>query len=156
KVELFSGTVFGHVQLAVGDFAKKNKVLLVRWASVFSDQFARENRYTFSALSAFLYAEVLADVVLHLPQKKWDKIAHNYAYGKSVIQFFKAALSKKRPDIQWMGEFWPAIGKLDAGAVVSAINNINPDAIFDITYTRDLSMLIRQGKARNLWKDRMV
>ena len=32
-----------------------------------------------------------------------------------------ALLSKKRPDIEWVGEQWPAQGRLEAGPTVDAL-----------------------------------
>ncbi len=156
KVELLSGTFFGHVGLAVSDFSGKNKTPFFKWFSCFPDSLARENKYTLSTVSGFLYAEVLADIASHASHKKWITVAPNYAYGKNLTARFKNQLHQARPDVEWLGEFWPPIGKLDAGPVISSINHLNPDAIFNLTFTRDLSMLVRQGKSRDLWKNRVV
>ena len=98
---------------------------------------------------------MLADEAAKLPAKKWATIAPNYEYGQSAVAEFKKLLSAKRPDIQWVGEQWPPQGKIDAGAVAEAIAKTEPDAIFNVTFGADLVKLVREGKTRGLFKDRV-
>jgi ABC-type branched-subunit amino acid transport system ATPase component len=39
----------------------------------------------------------------------------------------------------WVGEQWPAQGKIDAGAVAEAIAKTEPAAIFNVTFGADLA-----------------
>ena len=76
--------------------------------------------------------------------------------GQSAVAVFKKLLSAKRPDIQWVGEQWPPQGKIDAGAVVAAISQTEPDAILNVTFGPDLVKLVREGNTRDLFKGRLV
>src|SRR5260370_8018282 len=65
-------------------------------------------------------------------------------------------MSEKRPDIQWVDEQWPPQGKIDAGPVVQAVSQANPEAILNVTFGADLVKLVREGNTRGLFKDRSV
>ena len=68
----------------------------------------------------------------------------------------RSCFRQKRPDIEWVGEQWPPQGKIDAGAVVEAIAQTNPDAILNVTFGPDLVKFVREGNTRGLFKDRSV
>jgi branched-chain amino acid transport system substrate-binding protein len=50
----------------------------------------------------------------------------------------------------------PPLGKVDAGAVVQAIDDAKPDAIFNVLFGPDLAKLVREGTTRGTFKDRTV
>jgi len=91
-----------------------------------------------------------------LPAKRWATIAPNYEYGQSAVAVFKKLMSEKRPDIQWVGEQWPPLGKIDAGPVVQALAEVNPEAILNVTFGADLVKFVREGNTRGLFKNRSV
>lgn len=158
KVALLMGTFFSHIGLAVADFAKQKKVLFVA-AEPLSDAvtWSKGNHYTFR-LRAPVYAQaaMLAEEAAKLPAKRWATIAPNYEYGKSAVAAFKALLSARRPDIQWIDEQWPPLFKIDAGAVVQALAKANPEAIYNVTFGSDLGKFIREGNTRELFKGRSM
>src|SRR5258708_28094318 len=97
-----------------------------------------------------------AEEAAKLPAKRWATIAPNYEYGQSAVAVFKKLMSEKRPDIVWVDEQWPRLGKIDAGPVVQAVAAANPEAILNVTFAADLVKLVREGNTRGLFKDRTV
>jgi branched-chain amino acid transport system substrate-binding protein len=157
-VAMLAGTFFSNIGLAVSDFAKQKKVLFLA-AEPLTDAItmSKGNRYTFRLRpSNYEQAAMLAQEAAKLPAKKWATIAPNYEYGQSAVKVFKELLSKARPDIQWVGEQWPPQGKIDAGAVVEAIEKTQPDAILNVCFGPDLVKLVREGNTRGLFKNRAV
>jgi branched-chain amino acid transport system substrate-binding protein len=72
------------------------------------------------------------------------------------VASFKRQLKRLRPDVEFVAEQWPPLGKIDAGAVVQAITAGNPDAIFNATFGSDLAKLVREGTTRNAFANRAV
>jgi branched-chain amino acid transport system substrate-binding protein len=157
-VVMLVGTFFSNIGLAVSDFANQKKTFFLA-SEPLTDAitWSKGNRYTFRLRPPnYAQAAMLAEEAAKLPAKKWATIAPNYEYGQSAVAVFKKLLSEKRPDIQWVGEQWPPQGKIDAGAVVAAIAETQPDAILNVTFGSDLVKLVREGNTRGLFKDRAV
>jgi len=153
KVSLLTGTFLSNVGLAVSDYAARNKVLFVA-AEPLTDALVWEkgNRYTFRLRpSTYMQAAMLVEEAAKLPAKRWAIIAPNYEYGQSAVANFKALLKARRPDVEFVAEQWPALGKLEAGATVQAIVAARPDAIFNVTFGADLARLVREGNTRGLF-----
>ena len=158
KVVMLTGTFFSHIGLAVSDFAKQKKIFFLA-AEPLTDAItmSKGNRYTFRLRpSNYMQAAMLAEEAAKLPAKRWATVAPNYEYGQSAVGVFKALLSKKRPDIQWVGEQWPPLGKIDAGPVVQALAATNPEAILNVEFGPDLVKFVREGNTRGLFKGRSV
>jgi branched-chain amino acid transport system substrate-binding protein len=158
RVVLLMGTFFSHVGLAVADFANQRRILFVA-AEPLSDALVWEkgNPYTFRLRpSVTMQAGMLAEEAAKLPAKRWASVAPNYEYGKSAVAAFKAIMAKSRPDIEWVAEQWPPLGKIDAGPVVEAIAAAKPEAIFNVTFGADLAQFVREGEIRGLFNDREV
>src|SRR3974390_663865 len=157
-VAMIAGTFFSHVGLAVSDFAAQKKIFFLA-AEPLSDAivWSKGNRYTFRLRpSNYMQAAMLAEEAAKRPAKRWATIAPNYEYGQSAVTVFKQLLSAKRPDIQWVGEQWPAQGKIDAGPVLEAIDAAHPDAILNVTFGPDLVKLVREGNTRGVFKGKSV
>jgi branched-chain amino acid transport system substrate-binding protein len=158
KVDLLAGTFLSNVGLAVSDIALRNKVLFVA-AEPLTDALVWEkgNRYTFRLRpSTYMQSAMLADEAAKLPAKRWATVAPNYEYGQSAVASFKALLKAKRPDVEFIEEQWPALGKLEAGATVQALAAAKPDAIFNVTFGADLTKFVREGNLRGLFEGRAV
>src|SRR6185295_14324547 len=118
---------------------------------------AKGNRYTFRLRpSTYMQAAMLAEEAVKLPAKRWTAVAPNYEYGQSSVKWFKELLTKARPDIEFAGEQFPALGRIDAGATVQAIEAVKPEAIFNVTFGGDLTNFVRQGNTRGLFEKRSV
>jgi branched-chain amino acid transport system substrate-binding protein len=80
----------------------------------------------------------------------------NYEYGQSAAATFKEQLKKAQPDVEFVGEQAPPLGRIDAGAVVQALGDLKPDAIFNVLFGADLARFVREGNTRGLFKGREV
>ena len=157
-VVLLAGGFFSNIGLAISDFAKQKHILYFAGEPLTDALvWSHGNAETFRLRpSNYVQAAMLAEEAAKLPAKRWATIAPNYEYGQSAVAVFKALLSAKRPDIQWVGEQWPTQGKIDAGPVVQAIAATNPEAILNVEFGPDLVKLVREGTTRGLFKDRSV
>lgn len=158
KVELLMGTFLSNVGLAVSDIALRNKTLFVA-AEPLTDALVwdKGNRYTFRLRpSTYMQAAMLAEEAAKLPSKRWATVAPNYEYGQSAVNNFKELLKAKRPDVEFVAEQWPALGKLEAGATIEALAAAKPDAIFNVTFGADLTKFVREGNLRGLFEVRQV
>jgi len=153
KVALLTGTFLSNVGLAVAQFAERNKVLFVA-AEPLTDAMVWEkgNRYTFRLRpSTYMQSAMLVDEAAQLPAKRWAIVAPNYEYGQSAVTSFKALLKARRPDVEFVAEQWPALGKLEAASTVQALIAARPEAIFNVTFGADLARLVREGNLRGLF-----
>ena len=158
KVDLLSGGFLSNVGLAIADFANQNKKLYVA-SEPLSDAvvWAKGNRYTFRLRpSTYMQAAMLVEEAAKLPAKKWAIVAPNYEYGQSAVKWFKELLKKAKPDVEFVAEQFPALGRIDAGATVQALEASKPDAIFNVTFGGDLTNFVRQGNTRGLFEGRTV
>ena len=158
RVDLFAGTFFSHIGLAVTDFAKQKKVMFVA-AEPLSDAvtWAKGNHYTFRLRpNTTMQAAMLAEEAAKLGIKRWATIAPNYKYGQDAVAAFKAQLLKRQPDAEFVVEQWPALFKIDAGAEAQALAAAKPDAIYNVTFGGDLAKFVREGKLRGLFEGREV
>ncbi len=158
RVDLLAGTFLSNVGLAVSDIALREKTLFVA-AEPLTDALVwdKGNRYTFRLRpSTYMQAAMLAEEAAKLPVKTWATVAPNYEYGQSAVANFKELLKAKRPDVQFVAEQWPALGKLEAGATIQALEAAKPDAIFNVTFGADLTKFVREGNLRGLFEGRSV
>jgi branched-chain amino acid transport system substrate-binding protein len=91
-----------------------------------------------------------------LRKKRWAIVYPNYEYGQSAAATFKAMLKKAQPDVEFVAEQAPPLGRIDAGAVVQALADAKPDAIFNVLFGADLAKFVREGNTRELFKGRDV
>lgn len=153
KVDVLAGGFLSNVGLALADYAQKNKRLFVA-SEPLTDAIVwdKGNRYTFRLRpSTYMQAAMLVEEAARLPAKRWATIAPNYEYGQSAVASFRELLKAKRPDVEFVGEAWPAQGKLDAGSTLTAVMNSKPDAIFNVTFAADLAKLVREGNQRGIF-----
>jgi branched-chain amino acid transport system substrate-binding protein len=153
KVDVLAGGFLSNVGLALADHAVKNKRLFVA-SEPLTDAMVwdKGNRYTFRLRpSTYMQAAMLVEEAAKLPAKRWATIAPNYEYGQSAVASFKELLKARRPDVEFVGEQWPVLGKLDAGTTLQATMQSKPDAIFNVTFGADLAKLVREGNQRNIF-----
>jgi branched-chain amino acid transport system substrate-binding protein len=153
KVDILAGAYLSNVGLALADQAQKNKKVYVA-SEPLSDAIVwdKGNRYTFRLRpSTYMQAAMLVEEAAKMPAKRWATIAPNYEYGQSAVASFKELLKAKRPDVEFVGEQWPALGKLDAGTSLQALMQSKPDAIFNATFGADLAKLVREGNQRGIF-----
>ena len=155
---LLVGTFLSHIGLAVTDFAGKEKVFFLA-AEPLTDKITWQNgnKYTFRLRpSTYMQVAMLMPDAIAAKKKRWAIIYPNFEYGQSAASWFKQMLSKSQPDAEIVTEQAPPLGKLDAGAVVQAIDDAKPDAIFNVLFGPDLAKLVREGTTRGTFKNRTV
>ena len=158
NVHLLAGGYLSNVGLALSDFALQRKRLFVAGEPL-SDAIVWEkgNRYCFRLRpSTYMQAAMLVEEAAKLPAKRWVTVAPNYEYGTSTVKWFKALLRARRPDVEFVAEQWPALGKIDAGATAVALGEARPEAILNVTFGPDLTNFVRQGNTRGLFEGRAV
>ncbi len=158
NVSLLMGTFASHIGLAVSNLAAQRKVVFVA-AEPLTDKIVWENgnRYTFRIRpSTYMQVAMLIPDAAKLHKQRWAIVYPNYEYGQSATASFKKLLAKAQPGVQFVGEQAPALGKIDAGAVVQALADAKPDAIFSSLFGADLQKFVREGNLRGLFKDRPV
>jgi branched-chain amino acid transport system substrate-binding protein len=158
NVALLTGTFLSHVGLAVTEFAGRKKVFFLA-SEPLTDKITWQNgnRYTFRLRpSTYMQTAMLIPAAVAAKKKKWAIIYPNYEYGQSAAATFKELLKKAQPDVEFVTEQAPPLGKVDAGAVLQAIDDAKPDAIFNVLFGADLAKLAREGATRGVFKDRFV
>jgi branched-chain amino acid transport system substrate-binding protein len=155
---LLFGTFLSNIGLAVSDFAKQKEILFLA-SEPLTDAlvWSKGNKYTYRLRpSTHMQAAMLAEQAAKLGKKKWATVAPNYAYGKDAVKAFKEELTKLQPDVEFVGEQWPPVFKIDAGSTVRALEQMKPDAIYNVTFGGDLAKFVREGSLRLLFEDRAV
>ena len=59
-------------------------------------------------------------------------------------------------DVEFVAEQAVPLGKVDAGAVVQALADAKPDAIFNVLFAADLTRFVREGNTRGLFENMPV
>ena len=158
KADVLMGTFLSNTGLAVTDFAKQKKMFFLA-AEPLSDKIVWQNgnRYTFRLRpSTYMQVAMLVPEAVKLKKKRWAVVYPNYEYGQSSVATFKKLMKEQQPDVVFVGEQAPALGKIDAGAVTQALSDAKPDAIFNVLFAADLAKFVREGSTRGLFKDRPV
>jgi len=158
KVNLLMGTFASNVGLAVANLAAQRKILFLA-AEPLTDKIVWENgnRYTFRLRpSTYMQVAMLIPEAAKLNKKRWAIVYPNYEYGQSATASFKKLLAKAQPGVEFVAEQAPALGKIDAGAVVQALAEAKPDAIFSSLFATDLQKFVREGNTRGLFKKTVV
>jgi len=158
KVDALFGTARSNIGLAVARVAAENKKVFVA-AEPLSDAITwdKGNRYTFRLRpSTYMQAAMLADEAARLPAKRWAILVPNFEYGQSAAASFKLLLRARRPDVEFVAEQWPALGKIDAGATVQALEKAKPDALFTALFGLDLVKFIQESERRGAFTNTTV
>ena len=158
KVDVLAGGFLSHIGLALGDFAKQRKVFFLAGEPL-TDKMVwhNGNRYTFRLRpSTYMQVAMLVPEAAKLKKKRWAIVYPNYEYGQSAAATFKQLLKAAQPDVEFVAEQAPALGKIDAGAVTQALADAKPDALFNVLFATDLARFVREGNTRGLFQGREV
>jgi branched-chain amino acid transport system substrate-binding protein len=158
KATVLMGTFASNVGLAVSNLAAQRKVLFLA-AEPLTDKIVWENgnRYTFRLRpSTYMQTAMLIPEAVRLKKKRWAIVYPNYEYGQSATASFKKLLKQAQPDVEFVAEQAPPLGKIDAGAVVQALADARPDAIFSSLFAADLQKFVREGNTRGLFRNTPV
>jgi branched-chain amino acid transport system substrate-binding protein len=157
-VALLTGTFASNIGLAIADLAKRRHVLFIA-AEPLTDKIVWEdgNRYTFRLrASTYMQTAMLVPGAVKLAKKRWAIVYPNYEYGQAATATFKAQMQAQQgPGLEFVEQAVP-LGKIEPGAVVQALIDAAPDAIFSSLFGPDLARFVREGRLRGLFKDRPV
>ena len=153
-LNILYGTFLSNVGLAVTEFAGKKKVFFLA-AEPLTDKitWADGNRYTFRLRpSTYMQVAMLLPDALAAKKKRWALVYPNFEYGQSAAAAFKELMKARLPDVEFVTEQAPPLGKIDAGAVAQALADAKPEAIFSSLFGADLAKFVREGQQRGLFK----
>ena len=158
NVDVLTGGFLSNIGLALADFAKQKKFFYLA-SEPLTDKIVWQsgNKYTFRLRpSTYMQSAMLVPDAAKLKKKRWAVVYPNYEYGQSAVATFKALLKAAQPDVEFVAEQAPPLNKLEAGAVVQALADAKPDAIFNVLFGADLAKFVREGNTRELFKGREV
>ena len=154
KIDLLTGTFLSNTGLAVADFAKQKKFFFLAGEPL-TDKMTWQggNQYTYRLRpGTYMQAAMLVPEAVKLKKKRWAIVYPNYEYGQSAVAAFKQLLKAAQPEVEFVVEQAPPLGRLEAGSVVQALADAKPDAIFNVLFGADLSKFVREGNTRGLFK----
>ena len=157
-VQVLAGSFLSNIGLALTDFAKQKKIFFLAGEPL-TDKIVWQNgnRYTFRLRpSTYMQVAMLVPEAAKLKKKRWAIVYPNYEYGQTSVATFKTLMKAAQPDVEFVGEQAAPLGRVDAGAVVQALADSKPDAIFNVLFGADLSKFVREGNTRGLFQGREV
>lgn len=155
---LLFGSFLSNVGVAMADYANQKKIVYIA-AEPLTDAvtMAQGNRYTFRIRpNNTMQVGMLVDQAKASGAKRWAIVAPNYEYGQSAAAVFKRLIQERVPGAQIVVEQYPALGKIEAGATVSALEQAKPDGIFNVLFGPDLTQFVREGNTRGLFEKATV
>jgi branched-chain amino acid transport system substrate-binding protein len=158
KVDVLTGAFLSNIGLALTDFAKQKKFFYLA-SEPLTDKivWADGNRYTFRLRpSTYMQVAMLVPEAAAMKKKRWALVYPNYEYGQSAVATFRQLLKAAQPDVEFVAEQAPPLGRVDAGSVVQALADAKPDAIFNVLFGADLAKFVREGNTRGLFQGREV
>ncbi len=158
KVDVLMGTFASNVGLAVANLAEQRKIVFMAGEPL-TDKIVWQNGnpYTFRLRpSTYMQVAMLVPEAAKLKKKRWAIVYPNYEYGQSATESFKKLLKAAQPEVEFVAEQASPLGKIDAGAVVQALADAKPDAIFSALFAGDLQKFVREGNTRGLFANRAV
>jgi branched-chain amino acid transport system substrate-binding protein len=157
-VNILAGTFLSNIGLAVTEFAGKKQVFFLA-AEPLTDKITWQNgnKYTFRLrASTYMQVAMVMPAAIAAKKKRWALTYPNFEYGQSGVENFKKLLKAAQPDVEFVTDQATPLGRLDAGAVVQAIDDAKPDAIFNMQFGPELAKFVREGTTRGVFKDRFV
>ena len=115
------------------------------------------NKYTFRLrASTYMQTAMLVPDAAKAGKKRWAIVYPNYEYGQAATTTFKQQMQAQQgAGLEFVEQAVP-LGKIEPGAVVQALIDARPDAIFSSLFGPDLARFVREGRLRGLFKDRPV
>ncbi|WPP01741.1 ABC transporter substrate-binding protein [Pseudomonas sp. HR96] len=156
-VDVLAGAFYAHIGTALSDYAKqKKRFVLITEALSDNIVWSAGNRYTYRLdASTYMLTAALVDEAAKLHKKRWALVYPNYEFGTAAASAFKTLLKARQPDVEFVTEQAPPLGKVDAGSVVQALVDAKPDAVFNALFGADLAKFIREGTTRTFFSEQL-
>lgn len=158
KVDVLTGTFLSHVGMAVSDYARHKKRFFLA-SEPLTDKmvWSDGNAYTYRLRnSTYMQVAMLIPEAVKRQKKRWAIVYPNYEYGQSAVATFKTLLKQAQPDVEFVVEQATPLGRIDAGNVVQALADAQPDALFNVLFATDVAHFVRAGRQRHLFDDLFV
>ena len=154
KVNFLLGPVSSAVRLAISDVARQYKVPMID--SIGGSRRLVEDRghdYFFE-LSLTTRTEAYGQAVgtAKLKGKKIVTIAPDYEWGRLEHEGFVQPFKKMRPEVEFVGEYWPKLGEKDYTPYITAILAKNPDIIWSGFWGGDFIGFVKQAKGYGIFE----
>ncbi len=154
KVNFLLGPVSSAVRLAISDVARQYKVPMID--SIGGSRRLVEDRghdYFFE-LSLTTRTEAYGQAVgtAKLKGKKMVTIAPDYEWGRLEHEGFVQPFKKMRPEVEFIGEYWPKLGEKDYTPYITAILAKNPDIIWSGLWGGDFIGFVKQAKGYGIFE----
>jgi branched-chain amino acid transport system substrate-binding protein len=155
KVDFLMGPTSSGLAMALSEFAKQNKKILVTTqAATDALTGAKLHPYIFSTLSnAMMHARSGAYLMAAKPYKRYMVIGPDYNYGHASWRMFKEKLKELRPDVEFVGELFPKFLSKDYSKYIKKIQEAKPDAVWSPLWGGDAVTFIKQALPTGLFKD---
>lgn len=146
------GLNFSHVALALSSYSKQHEIVFIGGYGANNDLTWKDGHpYTFILEEApAISVQAFARHAANTEKKRWAIVATNVTWGKSIAAAFKENLKSLNPEAEIAYEHYPAIKKLDAGAVAQALRFHDAEGVLSVLFGSDLAAFIRQVKQRGL------
>ncbi|MDR3425269.1 MAG: ABC transporter substrate-binding protein [Alphaproteobacteria bacterium] len=158
-VSILMGFSLANIELALSDFAQKNKVIFVS-SNFNSDKLIWQdgNRYSFSIAAPAMYAfnGMFVERAALSGAKTWEAINSNYEWGQANQAAFEQNLQKYAPDAVWVDKQWPPLKGYDMSSIVQAMLHSKADAIYTSLWGPHLAAFVREGQKVGLFKNKTV
>ncbi len=83
--------------------------------------------------------------------KRFSYIGPDYNYARNWFANFKTALTKVKPDVQFLSETWVKLGEMNFAANIPTLNADNPEIVLTNLWGHSLEQFIRQAKPTGLF-----
>ncbi len=152
RVDVLVGTINSATALAIGAYAKDQKIPFIVWISK-SEKITGQNghRYVFSTgENTAMAGKAIAEALTRKPYTKFWIGAEDYEYGHSITNSFWKFMKRVKPEVTLLGQTWWRTGEPDLVPYVTAIGNQRPDAVFFGTGGAGMTNVLRVMKATGL------
>jgi branched-chain amino acid transport system substrate-binding protein len=153
-ITIYFGGFLSNIAVALADFAKNRQVFFLL-GEPGTDRviWSEGNKYLYRlGPSTYMSVAMLAKEAAALNKKRWALVYPNYELGQSATATFKKLLKAAQPDVEFVSEQAPPLGKVDAGSITQALVDAKPDAIFNVLFGADLGRFVREGNTRKLFE----
>lgn len=153
KCDFLVGGISSSCALALGQWAKENKVLYWVWDARADDVTgSKGHRYVFrSSGNTWMNGHAAAYFFKDKPYTKWGYIHPDYAYGREQASAFLTAMKAAKPGFTLVTEQWPKLGATDYTPYITALMTAKPEIIYTSLWGTDAMTFIKQAKGYGLF-----
>lgn len=149
------GPTSSKIAPAISETAKKLKTPLILTQAALPELTGPKqfHPYIFSTLSnAMMHSRAGAQFAASKPYKRWMCVAPDYNYGHSSWEMFKTRLQELKPDVEIVGEAFPAFMKTtDYMPFIKEVLEKKPDAVWSPLWGNEAVTFIKQGMQHDLF-----